>query len=102
MRLGFKIKARHLLIDIRIGPHLGPIEVQLLTPYQACRSTALDDFLEEALKDVQPVAVADFAQGTMIWHWFIQVVADIPALGQVHRHLRHELSLRADTLEKHD
>ena len=38
----------------------------------------------------------------MVRYWFIQVIADIPAMRHVHGDALHHLPFRADTFKEHD
>jgi hypothetical protein len=61
----------------------------------------LDDGLEESSKDVQAIALADFAEGRMIGKRFIQIIADIPPHAQSICHLAHEQALRPYIFKEH-
>jgi hypothetical protein len=62
MRLSLKVEAGHLFINVGICAHLGAVEVQFFAPDQSRLTAALHDLFEESLKDVQTIALSDFAQ----------------------------------------
>jgi hypothetical protein len=61
----------------------------------------LDDGLEEASKDVQAIALADFAETRMIGQRLIQIVPEIPSDAQSICHLAHEQALRPYIFKEH-
>jgi hypothetical protein len=63
--------------------------------------TSLDDGLEEAPKDVQAIALANFAEGRMIGQRFIQIIPDLPPHAQSIRHLAHEQASGPDIFKEH-
>src|SRR5260221_9014192 len=90
MLFRFKVKTGHLSIDVSVGANSGAVKVQFFTPYQPCLLTPCHNFLKEPLKYLQSIAIPDLAWRTVIWHRFIQVIADVPPMRQVHLHLFHE------------
>ena len=83
-----------------VGLDLGRVKVQLLAPDQPGRDALLDDRLEEAAEDVQPIALPDAAQTGVVGQRLGQVVAEIPAQAQPVGDDPHELPLGAQPLEE--
>src|SRR5712692_7649303 len=96
------VPARHHAIYRRVGSDLGAIEIEFLAPDQASLNTPLDDLLKEALKDFQAIAGADFTQATMIGHRFVQIITDVPTVGEMQIDHLHQLSLGTDPFKEHD
>jgi hypothetical protein len=98
---GFEIEAGDEGRDARISFDLCGVEVQLASPDQAGLLAQVDDFLEEALEDLDPQPLSDAGQAGVIRQVFIEGIAQIPAMGQVEAGGCDELTLGADPLEEH-
>jgi hypothetical protein len=101
VRLGLVVEARHERIEVGVGLDLGGIDVELFPPDQARLLAEVDDFLEEALEDVNPQALPNPGQPRVIRQILIQSIAEVPAVGQVEAGHRDELTLRPNALEEH-
>ncbi len=67
-------KARDERIHVGVGIDLCAIKVQLATPDQLLRLSLLNDGIEEAAKDVDPIAFTDTGETRMIGQGFPQVI----------------------------
>ena len=66
MGLRPQIEAWDQGISVRVGPHLGSIEDQFFAPDQTCLLAEVDDVLEDALEDLDPVALPNPAEARMV------------------------------------
>jgi hypothetical protein len=66
-------EARDERIYVGIGRDLGCVDIQLATPHQPCLLTLLHNTLEEALENVDAVAVANAGKAGVVWQCFVQV-----------------------------
>ena len=73
--VGLDGEARLERVERGVGRDLGRVDVELLAPDQPRRDALLDDRLEEAAEDVQPVALADAGQAGVVGQRLGQVVA---------------------------
>ncbi len=85
-----------------VGPHLRRVEEQPLTPDQPGVDAELDNAVEEAPEDVEPIPLADLREAGVVGQALAQVVAKVPAQAQAVGSDAHELPLGADALEEHD
>jgi hypothetical protein len=83
MLFGFPIKTQHLFVKIGICSNLSAVKVEFFTPNKPCGLTKFNDFLEEFLKGLQAVTIKDFSQIAVIGNFFIQVIANVPAIPQI-------------------
>ena len=67
-------KARGERIQVGVGVDLRAINVQLSTPDQLLLLALLNDGVEEAAKDVDPIAFTDTGETRMIGQGFPQVI----------------------------
>jgi hypothetical protein len=102
VRRGIVIEAGDEGRDAGVGLHLRGIEVEFAPPDQAGLLAQIDDLLEEALKDVDAEALADAGEAGVIGQFFVEGVAEVPAMGEVEIRGLDELPLGADALEEHD
>ena len=59
-------QAGHDGVDVRVGPHPGGVEEQLLAPHQAGVAAQLHHVLEEAPEDPHAQALPELAQGGVV------------------------------------
>jgi hypothetical protein len=84
-----------------IRAHLGRVEEELLAPHQAGLVAQLDHVLEEPPEQGEPQPLADARQAGVVGQRLIEVIAQVPALGQVQTGRLDQLALRADAREEH-
>ena len=87
-------------IRARRWPHLGGVDVEFLAPDQPRRDALLDDRLEEAAEDRQPVALADAGEAGVVGQRLGQVVAEVPAQAEAVGDHPQQLALGAQPLEE--
>jgi hypothetical protein len=71
-------------------------------PDQPSGLAEIDDTLEEALKDLDAEPLPDAGQTGVVGEFFVERVAQVPAVRKVETGRFDELPLGADALEKHD
>ncbi len=86
-------QAGHDGVDVRVGPHPGGVEEELLPPHQPGLLAQLHHPLEEAPEDGDAQALPDLAQGGVVGQRLVQGVAQVPAVGQVQAGRLDELAL---------
>ena len=96
MSLRFVLEAGDQRRNASVGFDFRGVEVELPAPNSAGLLTQIDDLLEEALKDIDPEALADAGQAGVIGQFLIKGVAEIPAMSQVETRGRDEVPLGAD------
>ena len=74
--------------------------VDLSPPDHPRPDARLDDLVEEAAEDAQPVPRADAREAGMVRQRFVQPVAEVPAVGEVQAGGLDQAALRADTFEE--
>src|SRR5215217_6223959 len=95
-------EARDKGVEVSVGPDLSSVEVELPTPDHPGLLTEIDDALEELRKDIDAETLPDARQAGVVREVFVEGVAEVPAVGQVHRGNFDELAFRADPSEEHD
>jgi hypothetical protein len=66
-------EARRDRVDGGVRYDLGRVDIQLAAPDQPGRLALFHDGVEEAAKDLQPIALADLAQTGMVRQRLVQV-----------------------------
>src|SRR6266567_326838 len=84
-----------------IGLHLRPVDVEFLPPDQPWRLSLLHNWLKEAAKDVNPIALTDTRQTGMVGKRLAEVIAKVPHHAQSIRRMAHQEPLRAYPFKKH-
>jgi hypothetical protein len=60
----------------------------------------LDDLLEEAPENLQPVALADLGEAGVLGQRFVEIVAQVPADTEAISNYLHQLALGPQSLEE--
>jgi len=79
--------------------HLSGVDEQLLAPHQPGLEALLNDPLEEATEDLQPVAVPDPGEAGVLGQRFVEVVTEVPTQREAIGDYAHELTLRPEVLK---
>src|SRR4029434_5400981 len=81
-------------------PNGSAIEEEFLTPTSpAARHNST--IFSKNCSNTSSIACANFTQTTMVRHCLIQVVADVPATGEIEIRCFHELSFRTNAFKEH-
>src|SRR5512136_2726033 len=100
MLLSFPFHTRDQPVNVRISLNFGAVKVEFLAPDQPGLAAQFDNPLKELLKGAEAIALADLAQTAVIRDSLGQVIANIPAMSQVHIDCLHELALGANAFEE--
>src|SRR5207245_1122168 len=80
--------------------NLGTVEEELFSPDQPGLDAQLDDSLEEAPKNLEPVALADAGEAGVIGQGLVQVISQEPSQAESVGDDIHQLPLGPQSLEE--
>ena len=95
-------KARRQRIQVGIGVDLRTINVEFFAPDELLLLALLHNGLEEAAKDLNPIAVANFGQTRMVRKRFVQIIPQVPSDAEPIGRMPYQLTFGATALEEHN
>src|SRR5258708_2107050 len=94
-------KARRERVQVGIGVDLGAINVEFFAPDQLLLLALLYNGVEEAAKDVDPIAFTNTCEAGMIGQGLSKVVPQVPPDAQTISRMPHQLPFRAYPFKEH-